>query len=216
MKDKLLIFDMDNTLLHSRIDFSRMHREVELLLRQSGLSRYIQRSVAQSILDFSRSPDYDPELEKAIWARVAEIEAAGLERAVLEPGALAALAELQDFAELAVLTNNADSAIGANLLRLGLAPYLSLAWGRDSVPCLKPAPEGIILIRENYPDISAEHTLMIGDAMIDAQAAAAAGIGFVAYNRSREENWRSFGIRPLLQLRQWDEQACAAIRGLMQ
>ncbi|NLF79653.1 MAG: HAD family hydrolase [Clostridia bacterium] len=216
MKDKLLIFDMDNTLLQSRIDFSRMHQEVGALLRERGLSRYIQSSVAQSILDFTRSPDYDPGLEEAIWARVAEIEAAGLERAALEPGALAALAELQDFAELVVLTNNADAAIGANLMRLGLAPYLSLALGRDSVPCLKPAPEGIILIRDQYPAIPLAATLMIGDAMIDAQAAAAAGIGFIAYNRSREEDWQSFGIQPLLQLRQWDEQACAAIRRLMQ
>ena len=67
-----------------------------------------------------------------------------------------------------------------------------------------------------WPIPSLTNTLMIGDATIDAQAAAAAGIGFVAYNRSREENWQSFGIRPLLQLRQWDEQACAAIRRLMQ
>lgn len=52
--------------------------------------------------------------------------------------------------------------------------------------------------------------------MIDAQAAEAAGIGFVAYNRSRMENWAEWNIVPLLQLTQWDKEACDLIRELWQ
>jgi phosphoglycolate phosphatase len=215
MKDKLLIFDMDNTILRSRIDFAVMHREVAELLTFRGLGHYIQRSVAKSILDFTRSPDYNAELEQAIWSKVAEIEAVGLDQAELEPGIMAAFAELSGFAELTVLSNNADAAIGDNLTRLGLAPYLSLIAGRDSAPYVKPAPDGVLFVMEHYSAVSRQNTLMIGDAMIDAQASAAAGIGFVAYNGSREEDWQRLGIQPLLQLQHWDKQACEAIRRLI-
>lgn len=90
-----------------------------------------------------------------------------------------------------------------NLNRLGIAPYLTFVAGRNSVPNLKPSPDGMLFVKSQYPTITLANTLTIGDAMIDAQAAEAAGIGFVAYNRSRMENWAEWNIVPLLQLTQW-------------
>ena len=74
----------------------------------------------------------------------------------------------------------------------------------------------MLFVKSQYPTITLANTLTIGDAMIDAQAAEAAGIGFVAYNRSRMENWAEWNIVPLLQLTQWDKEACDLIRELWQ
>ena len=214
MKDKLIIFDMDNTILQSKIDFPLMSREVNKIFSAHGLEKYGHNSVATGMVIFAKSPDYDQSIADEIWKRVAEIEAEGLDKAVLEPGAIEALDYLNQFAELALLSNNTDSAIGDNLNRLGIAKYLTYIAGRNSVPNLKPSPDGMLLVKKHYPHVSLNNTLTVGDAMIDAQAAEAAGIGFVAYNRSRLENWPKWNITPLLQLTQWDLNACESIRGL--
>lgn len=214
MKDKLIIFDMDNTILQSKIDFPLMTREVTKIMQAHGLDQYCHHSVATRMVEFTNSPDYDEAIAEEIWRKVAEIEAVGLDQAVLEPGAIEALDYLSQYTEMAVLSNNTDIAIGDNLNRLGIAPYLTFVAGRNSVPNLKPSPDGMLLVKSHYPEIPLANTLTIGDAMIDAQAAEAAGIGFVAYNRSRMEDWAKWNIVPLVQLTQWDQAACDTIRGL--
>ena len=216
MKDKLIIFDMDNTILQSRIDFPLMTREVTKIMLAHGLDKYCHHSVATRMVEFTNSADYDEKVAEEIWQKVAEVEAEGLDQAVLEPGAIEALDYLGQYAELAVLSNNTDSAIGDNLNRLGISPYLTFVAGGNSVPNLKPSPDGMLFVKSQYPTITLANTLTIGDAMIDAQAAEAAGIGFVAYNRSRMENWAEWNIVPLLQLTQWDKEACDLIRELWQ
>lgn len=216
MKDKLIILDMDNTILQSKIDFPKMSREVSKIMLAHGLERYSHESVATGMVKFAQSADYDEIVAEEIWQKVTEIEAEGLDQAVLEPGAIAALEYLGQYAELAVLSNNTDSAIGDNLNRLGIAPYLTFVAGRNSVPNLKPSPDGMLFVKSQYPSISLANTLTVGDAMIDAQAAEAAGIGFVAYNRSRMEDWPKWNITPLIQLTQWDRAACERIRELWQ
>lgn len=211
MKDKLLIFDMDNTLLQSKIDFARMTSEVTSMLSNAGFAKYAGHSVATSLVNFAKSADYDEQLTDMIWQRVSEIEADGLYQAVLEPGVCEALAYLSEYAELSVLSNNRDAAVEENLERLGVSKYLSTICGRDSVPFLKPAPDGMLYVKSHYPEIILANTLTIGDAIIDAEAAAAAGIGFVSYNRSRAENWQKWGIEPLLTLHSWNEDACQQI-----
>lgn len=212
MKNKLIIFDMDNTILQSHIDFDWMMKEVMAILHEHGLDKYRARTVAQTITLFCQSPDYDPELEQLIWDKVCQVETEGMDKAVAEPGAVEALSYLSRYAYLAVLSNNTDAAIGDNLERLGLAAYLNCVAGRNSVPLLKPSPLGMLHIKDMFPDIELAHTVTVGDAIIDAQAAEAAGIKFVAYNRSRSENWQKFAIKPLLELHQWDKTSCDALR----
>lgn len=214
MKDKLIIFDMDNTLLRSRIDFAQMRQSVYDLLDEQGLGKYKRPSTANTILAFSESPDYDPELAERMWSQVALIENAGLEQSALEPLAVEALSYLGQSCELAVLTNNTDYNLEDNLGRLGLLPYLSCVAGRDSVPRLKPAPDGLLWVAAHYPQIPLERIVTVGDAMNDAQAALACGITFAAYNNSRQEDWAEWDHQPVLQLTSWDRPSCDALLSL--
>lgn len=216
MKDKLIIFDMDNTLLRSRIDFPRMRQAVYTLLDAQGLGQYKQGSTANTILNFCDSPDHDPALEAEMWRQVAEIENEGLEQAVLEPGATEALAYLGQFCELAVLTNNTDQNLEENLGKLGLLPHLSCVAGRDSVPRLKPAPDGLLWVADHYPKIPRSRIVTVGDALNDAQAAYGGSLAFAAYNNSRMEDWDAWSPKPLLYMKIWDKAACDALLALLE
>ena len=208
MKDKLIIFDMDNTILRSNIDFPRMRQTVYDLLDSRGWGQYKRGSTANTILAYSDSPDYDPDLAEQMWREVAKIEDEGLAHAILEPLAISALEYLGQSCELAVLTNNTDFNLEDNLGKLGLLPYLSCVAGRDSVPRLKPAPDGLLWVAAHYPQIPLERVVTVGDAINDAQAAEAAGISFVAYNNSRMEDWTKWSPEPLLKLSSWDKPSC--------
>ena len=216
MKNKLIIFDMDNTILQSRIDFPKMKREVWRILDELGLPQFKCLSTADSIMHYTQSPHYDQHVAEMMWRRVGEIEDEGLLAAVMEPGATEALAYLQEHAELAVLTNNTDFNLDDNLGRLGILSYLSCVAGRDKVGrVLKPEPGGMEWVMAQYPQICRDNVITVGDAWNDAAAADAAGIGFVAYNRSRQERWDELGIKPLLRLTQWDRDSCDALLELM-
>lgn len=214
MKDKLIILDMDNTILQSRIDFALMRARVYAILEENGLAAYKRRSVADTLSAYADAPEYDAALAASIWREVAEIEDRGLEQAVLEPGAAEALAFLAGHAELAVLTNNTDANLAAHLGALGILPYLSRVAGRDSVPRLKPAPDGLLYLMAQFPQIRRERVVAVGDASIDAVSAAAAGVAFAAYNRSRGEQWDELGLKPALRLTAWTTEACRAVLSL--
>ena len=216
MKNKLIIFDMDNTILQSRIDFPKMKREVWRMLDDLGLPQFKCKSTADSIMHYTQSPCYDPHIGEEMWRRVGEIEDEGLLAAVMEPGAVEALDYLQNYAELAVLTNNTDFNLDDNLGRLGILSYLSCVAGRDKVGrVLKPEPGGMEWVMAQYPHIPRERVATVGDAWNDAAAAEAAGIAFVSYNRSRQERWDELGVSPLLRLTQWDRTACESLLELL-
>lgn len=216
MKNKLIIFDMDNTILQSRIDFPKMKREVWRMLDDLGLPQFKCKSTADSIMHYTQSPCYDPHIGEEMWRRVGEIEDEGLLAAVMEPGAVEALDYLQNYAELAVLTNNTDFNLDDNLGRLGILSYLSCVAGRDKVGrVLKPEPGGMEWVMAQYPQIPRERVATVGDAWNDAAAAEAAGIAFVSYNRSRQERWDEMGVSPLLRLTQWDRTACDSLLELL-
>lgn len=216
MKNKLIIFDMDNTILQSRIDFPKMKRVVWRILDELGLPECKCRSTADSIMHYTLSPHYDPQVADEMWRLVGEIEDEGLLAAVMEPGATEALAYLCDHAELAVLTNNTDYNLAENLGRLGILSYLSCVAGRDKVGrVLKPEPGGMEWVMAQYPAVPKERVVTVGDAWNDAVAAEAAGVAFAAYNRSRCESWDELNIKPLLRITRWDRAACDALLGLL-
>lgn len=214
-QDKLIILDMDNTVLCSRIDFSRMRQAVYDILDEIGCPDCKQATTARSIVAYERSAAYDPAAAGRLWQAIAAIEEEGLAQAVAEPGAGQALAYLSQAASIAILTNNRDEAAQAHLQRLGLAKHCDLILGRDSVPQLKPSPSGFRQIMAAYPKLSPCQMLAVGDAANDAHGALAAGIGFAAYNGSRAEDWAGWGIEPLLCLKAWDQAACDALLGLL-
>ncbi len=206
-KSKLLIFDMDNTLIHSHIDFALMKSESCQLLRNFGLEPDENLPIAQILADFKRNLQLPPALEEQIWQVIGQIELDGLINASLEGDIMPILNTLKEQCHLLVLTNNLGTAAATALGKLGLKPYFEHIFGRGQVSELKPSPQGLAEIIRLYPQISKKQMAVIGDAAIDYQAAKGCGLKFIAYNGSRAEAWQDKGLKPDLELNTWSN-AC--------
>jgi phosphoglycolate phosphatase len=184
---KLIVFDFDNTLVHSRIDFAAIRREVFGLLREAGHPRADDPGLARlsigEIIDAGAA--HDAGVHDEAWRIVLEYETAGMVAATIEEGARATLHRLRDLGfRLTVMTNNARPATLAALDLFDLRSAFDLVLTRDEVP-MKPDPLGIVRAMETY-DVPADRTVMIGDSWLDGVAAARAGVPFVGF-RPRPE-----------------------------
>jgi len=203
---RAILFDMDNTLLASRIDYDAMRGEVgDWLVREGYLAgdetadgttaslirTAIGRGLAGAALD-------------TVWAICARHEEAGMREAELEPGAREMLERLRARGlTLAVLTNNAEAAAERALIGAGIRHYFDLVAGRESVPELKPSPAGVRAVLAKYPHLPPDRWLAVGDSWIDGAAAAGAGIAFAAYRARHDMAER--GIEPVVRINRLDE-----------
>lgn len=192
----LVIFDFDNTLVDSRINFPALRGAlIDLLASVGPLPEPREALLRLPVRDLvARIAIAGPHLTAAAWTTIEAFEAAGLRDAAVMPyahGVLEGLAARG--AHLALLTNNAREATDRVLDELGLAPLLALIVTRDDVPVLKPDPAGIRLVLERAGPIRSAY--LVGDSWIDGLAAAEAGIRFVGFGpRRREVETR--GVRP--------------------
>jgi phosphoglycolate phosphatase len=184
-----IIFDMDNTLLQSRIDFGYMKNEVyRLLLNHRVLTGTFDPGphTTVTLLDAAANQaQFTSEVHSAVWRRIAEIERIGMKGANLEEGAIELLDKLRNNEPdllLAVFTNNDEEAAAQALGQTGIDRYFDLIVGRGPrVPALKPAPDGVRFILGKYEKIPADRWVSVGDSWTDGKAAVSCGVPFVAY-----------------------------------
>jgi len=97
----------------------------------------------------------------------------------MEEGFRSTLDELKGRVDLAVCTNRSTS-MDAVLEGFGLDSYFSFVMTAAKSILPKPHPEPLLRILDHY-GLSAKEALFVGDSAVDSQAAAAAGVPFVAY-----------------------------------
>ncbi len=192
----LLIFDFDNTLIDSRINFAELRRAVIDLLATAGPlpepREALLRKPIRDLVDQAAATSSD--LAAKAWATIEAYEAEGLAGAAAMPHARAVLDALAASGKrVALLTNNARTATARALEHLGLASSIDLVVTRDDVATLKPDPAGIRLILERVGPIRAAY--LVGDSWIDGLAAQHAGIRFVGFGPRRAEV-EARGVRP--------------------
>lgn len=206
-----IIFDMDDTILSSRIDFSKMKKDTARTLRQWGaLPKDWQLLSTGELIEGGASLGITKEQCDLLWRHVAEMEREGLGKALPEPGAVECLHELKEDFELALLTNNIHDAALETLAACGLADCFSTLVGRGEVSALKPDPAGYRFIMDQYPEIRRDGWIAIGDAWLDGVAAVKSGIDFASYE-SREVDWANFGVTPVFAIPCWDRTARKAL-----
>ncbi|MHA1912393.1 MAG: HAD family hydrolase [Candidatus Kariarchaeaceae archaeon] len=184
---KSLIFDFDNTLIASSIDFRGLKQEIIVLLHQNDLSHDISVSdnpplskLAQIPLDLGLT-----ELNHQMWELIEIYEVEGMKDAILEENVSEVLLKLAQTYELSILTNNTAKLTLNTLQRYNLMDYFTIIVSRDDNRPLKPSPEGLhfLINKMNYDPAK---TLFIGDSPIDAIAAEKANISFLAYKPKLE------------------------------
>jgi phosphoglycolate phosphatase len=203
-----IIFDLDNTLVHSQIDFVGIRRDLgNLLLSAGAVDRPIategpqRRSIGQ-IIDIGDEYDarHGTELGREMWRIVEEYERAGMHLASIEADSGTVLAELRQRGHaLGVLTNNARTAALEALRKFGLLLYLDPVLGREDVPAMKPSPSGLEVARTRLgPRV--ESLVMVGDSYLDGLAARDASCPFIAF-RPRPGEFEEHDVVPLATIR---------------
>ena len=188
---KLLVFDLDGTLIDSAQDLCN---SVNATLAHFGREPLQDAVVAGYIGDgavllmrralFGRDAVAVDEklLAKAyefflVYYREHKLDSTYAYEGVLE--ALAALKQLHDHPNgperlMAVLTNKPVNPARAICEALGLAPYFLNIYGGNSFATKKPDPEGLRALM-NEAGTRPEETVMIGDSQVDVETARNAG-----------------------------------------
>ncbi len=191
-----LIFDLDNTLFRSTIDFiGTRHRLIDLLETAGRAPAPREQLVREPIPHLVALGDEgDPDLGRAMWAVVAAAEAEGLRdaRPIEHAGEVLRTLHARGY-RLAVLTNNARAGVQVKLEEFAFDAFFEVIATRTEVRALKPSPEGVRYILERLPGV--EVAYVIGDSWIDGRAAEDAGARFIGFG-AREEASREREVRP--------------------
>lgn len=179
----IVVFDLDNTLVHSRIDFVGIRMLIiERLLAAGALTEAPANPRVREIPEWLElATAFDPTLGAALWREVDRFEREGMVQGTVEDDARLTLDWLHAAGfKLAVLTNNSLGSAEAALDRFSLRAPFDLVLARDLVPALKPSGLGVAQAHEA---LGKGPTYVVGDSYIDGLAAQRAAIGarFVAF-----------------------------------
>jgi phosphoglycolate phosphatase len=188
---KLLVFDLDGTLIDSRQDLCN---SVNATLENFGLPELTDDVIAGFIGDGAAMlirralavPGEIPGVvdeeffQEAFAYFLTYYRVHKLDFTTVYPGVMESLEFLKNLPDgsprrMAVLTNKPVGPAVAICEGLGLSPYFFQVYGGDSFATKKPDPLGLVALMQEA-GVTAEETLMIGDSEVDVQAARNAGV----------------------------------------
>ncbi len=183
---KLVIFDLDGTLIDSRLD---LVHSVNAALRHIGRPELPENVIASYVGDgapvlIQRALGGE-KIEEAVVSRGLEFFLSyyrehKLDHTTVYAGIADALASIQSSSngsprKLAVLTNKPVIPSRAIVEALGLSPHFLQIYGGNSFPTKKPDPEGARkLLAET--GVSAAQTAIVGDSHTDIETGHNAGL----------------------------------------
>jgi phosphoglycolate phosphatase len=180
----LLIFDLDGTLIDSKLDLAhavnatRTHMSMPALEHERVYS-YVGNGAPVLIRRALGEAASEAQVQEALEFFLEYYREHYLDYTVLYPGVREALDRLRDAGKrMAVLTNKPVRISKAIIDGLGVGPHFVQVYGGNSFDFKKPHPIGVeTLMRET--GVAASRTLMIGDSSVDIQTARNAGIASV-------------------------------------
>ena len=176
---RLVVFDLDGTLVDSSIDLADATNALvsELggaVLPDQRIVDMVGEGAALLVRRALTQAGVDPETPGALQRFLALYDERLLEHTRAYDGIPAALEWLFTRVRLAVLTNKPDAATRRILAGLGLARFFHETIGGDSSFGRKPDPAALLhLARSNGAEPC--DTLMVGDSTVDRETARAAG-----------------------------------------
>ena len=192
MTIKAIIWDLDGTLIHFKIDYLRARKEAIRILKKYGGPKNIL-TVRSSILeniklsrDFFEKEGFPKRKVKKIIAEV-DNEIIKIEReAAVNATTINGIDQVLEFARIknlkqAIFTFNTRKNAEISLKKASILQYFNIIVGRDNVTNLKPHPDHLIYICKQL-NAKPQEILVIGDTDRDIEAAINVGAHSIALN----------------------------------
>jgi phosphoglycolate phosphatase len=177
----LLIFDLDGTLIDSRIDLAnavnatRIHMGMEALANERVHS-YVGNGAPVLIRRALGSQASEAEVQEALEFFLEYYREHDLDYTTLYPGVKGSLDRLRAAGKrMAVLSNKPVGVSHAIVKGLGVAEHFCRVYGGNSFEFKKPDPIGIRKLMEET-GIGPQRTIMVGDSSVDVETARNAGV----------------------------------------
>ncbi len=199
---KLIIFDLDDTLIHSNINYSEIRYQVAELFTPPLSNEFILKTPILELLKKLR--EVNSEKYDEGYRRIDKAEKEAIKTATVIQGAerIPLFLEKYDMHSI-IFTNNSRSTVDLYLTRFSFLKEFEILT-REDFNNPKPDPEGLIKIIERFDNesITRENAVYVGDSYIDAIAAYRANIRFVWFN-SRDINPDLIPTLPYAILTDW-------------
>jgi phosphoglycolate phosphatase len=176
---RLVVFDLDGTLVDSRRDLANATNAllVELggaPLDEDAVTGMVGEGAGLLVRRALTAAGLDPGTAGALERFLALYDTRLLDHTRPYPGVTEALDWLRPRVRMAVLTNKPERATRAVLSGLGLSPYFMELIGGDSMHGRKPDPAGLLHLAAAVGAEPAD-VLMVGDSAVDLDTARRAG-----------------------------------------
>lgn len=193
MPIKLIIFDLDGTLIDSSRDItdainyaigsyglSPLTTKDTIKLVGEGITRLIEKLLSTTI--FNGNDD----VKRTVMDRFLEYYSAHLlDNTDIYPNVRFTLERLKEYKK-AVISNKRETLSRRILEGLGLGNFFDMIIGSDSTPEKKPSPLPIVKVLAEF-DVKPEEAIIVGDSNLDIEAGRAAGLKTVSV---------TYGYRP--------------------
>jgi phosphoglycolate phosphatase len=201
MPIKLIIFDLDGTLIDSSVDITNaINYAIEpygvkpvtvqetISLIGEGITRLMEK-IALSHQPSAVSLSKDVLIERFLEHYSSHL----VDNTTVYPGISETLEQLNGYKK-AVISNKREVLSIKTLNDLGLLKYLDLVVGSDTTPERKPSPVPILHVLSRF-GIKPEEAVIVGDSNYDIEAGKGAGIKTIAV---------TYGYRPIELLKDAD------------
>ena len=181
---RLVIFDLDGTLVDSRVDLANA---INAMLRHYGrpelptdvIAAYIGDGAPMLVRRSLGDPDDEAFVKEALDIFLAWYREHKLDTTYVYPGMFTALDQLTSSAngsrKLAVLTNKPVNPSCQILEGLGLSKYFFQVYGGNSFHTKKPDPQGALQLAKEA-GVRPDETVVVGDSQNDILTARNAGM----------------------------------------
>ena len=183
-----IIFDFDNTLIKSHINFPELKIDMAQLARSAGLDFGKDDDIphkftaGQMIIEaeaFDENNEFN--LVSRLWHLVKDHEKKGMKNISIDDEVFSMLDFLlEEKYDIALLTNNSREPTLEVLKKYDMEKYFQLIIAREDVSKLKPDKEGLELVL-NKLSLKTEEVVFIGDSWVDGQAAKNADVSFILF-----------------------------------
>jgi len=194
--DKAVIFDLDGTLIQSKIDYEEMRRRVIGIISSTGVptenlsqSRRIWEIIQGSekaLEEIGLTRDVRDLTLRKINAALNEVELKALETVELTRNAKETLRSLRlSGFKIGIATRGCKAYALNSLEKTGLTELVDEMLARDDVDHPKPDPRHLLKVVEAL-GCPSDRVLYIGDTATDLSTAQAAHVAFVGFLRNDE------------------------------